>query len=72
MAYGIFALLVLVVCIYGFRFMLLVNKIAVVAATLLFLLGIFAFGGMFDASYRGHLPCRRATRCTGRRSSAPR
>lgn len=52
-AYGIFALLVLVVCIYGFRFMLLVNKIAVVAATALFLLGIVAFGGTFDASYPG-------------------
>ena len=52
-AYGIFALLVLVVCIYGFRFMLLVNKIAVVAATVLFLLGIFAFGGTFDPGYAG-------------------
>ena len=54
-AYGIFALLVLVVCIYGFRFMLLVNKIAVVAATLLFLAGIFAFGGTFDPGYPGTL-----------------
>src|SRR6476620_9520233 len=52
-AYGVFALLVLVVCIYGFRFMLLVNKIAVVAATLLFLAGIFAFGGTFDPGYPG-------------------
>jgi purine-cytosine permease-like protein len=41
-AYGIFALLVLVVCIYGFRFMLLVNKI-----------GIVAFAGTFDPSYPG-------------------
>ncbi|MDV3127970.1 cytosine permease [Mycobacterium sp. 21AC1] len=55
-AYGIFALLVLVVCIYGFRFMLLVNKVAVIAATLLFLAGIVAFGGMFDAGYAGTLP----------------
>jgi purine-cytosine permease-like protein len=54
-AYAIFALLVLVVCIYGFRFMLLVNKIAVVAATLLFLAGIFAFGGTFDPGYAGAL-----------------
>ncbi|WP_396923521.1 purine-cytosine permease family protein [Mycolicibacterium sp.] len=54
-AYGIFALLVLVVCIYGFRFMLLVNKIAVIAATLLFLAGIVAFGGMFDPGYSGTL-----------------
>jgi purine-cytosine permease-like protein len=52
-AYGIFALMVLVVCIYGFRFMLLVNKIAVIAATVLFLLGIFAFAGTFDPGYAG-------------------
>jgi purine-cytosine permease-like protein len=52
-AYAIFALLVLVVCIYGFRFMLLVNKIAVVAATVLFLLGIIAFAGTFDPGYAG-------------------
>jgi len=52
-AYGVFAVLVLVVCIYGFRFMLLVNKIAVVAATLLFLLGVFAFAGDFDPTYAG-------------------
>ncbi|MBO9524431.1 MAG: cytosine permease [Nocardioidaceae bacterium] len=52
-AYGVFALLVLVVCVYGFRFMLLVNKIAVAAATLLFLLGAFAFAGDFSASYGG-------------------
>ncbi|MCP9272412.1 purine-cytosine permease family protein [Mycolicibacterium arenosum] len=52
-AYGIFALLVLVVCIYGFRFMLLVNKIAVIAATLLFVLGVFAFSGTFDPGYAG-------------------
>ncbi|MDF0529076.1 cytosine permease [Tsukamurella sp. 8F] len=54
-AYGIFAVLVLVVCIYGFRFMLLVNKVAVVAATVLFLLGVFAFGSGFDAGYAGTL-----------------
>ncbi|MDL2425037.1 cytosine permease, partial [Pseudomonas sp. BAgro211] len=29
LAYGLFAVLVLIVCIYGFRFMLMVNKIAV-------------------------------------------
>ena len=43
LAYGLFAVLVLTVCIYGFRFMLLVNRIAVWAASLLFLLGLFAF-----------------------------
>ncbi|RCI67380.1 cytosine permease, partial [Pseudomonas aeruginosa] len=40
LAYGLFAVLVLTVCIYGFRFMLLVNRIAVWAASLLFLLGL--------------------------------
>ncbi|MFF0773468.1 purine-cytosine permease family protein [Nonomuraea wenchangensis] len=54
-AYGIFAALVLVVCVYGFRFMLFVNKIAVAAASLLFVLGIFAFAGDFDPSYPGTL-----------------
>ena len=53
LAYGLFAVLVLVVCIYGFRFMLLVNKVAVIAATLLFLLGIVAFAGDFDPGYAG-------------------
>jgi purine-cytosine permease-like protein len=55
-AYGIFAVLVLVVCVYGFRFMLFVNKIAVAAASLLFVLGVFAFAGDFDPSYPGTLP----------------
>lgn len=53
LAYGLFAVLVLVVCIYGFRFMLWVNKIAVWASSLLFLLGIVAFAGPFDAGYAG-------------------
>jgi purine-cytosine permease-like protein len=52
-AYAIFAGLVLVVCVYGFRFMLLVNKIAVVAASALFVLGAFAFAGDFDPGYAG-------------------
>ncbi|MFJ5987365.1 purine-cytosine permease family protein [Lentzea sp. NPDC092896] len=52
-AYAVFAGLVLVVCTYGFRFMLFVNKIAVVSATLLFLLGAVAFAGDFDPSYAG-------------------
>lgn len=51
--YGLFAVLVLAVCIYGFRFMLLVNKVAVVATTVLFVLGIVAFAGDFDAGYAG-------------------
>jgi len=52
-AYGLFAILVLTVCVYGFRFMLFVNKIAVAAASLLFVLGFFAFAGDFDAGYKG-------------------
>lgn len=54
-AYGLFAVLVLVVCIYGFRFMLWINKIAVFASSIMFLLGIFAFYGVFDPGYRGSL-----------------
>lgn len=52
-AYGLFAVLVLTVCIYGFRFLLWVNKVAVWSASLLFLLGIFAFAGPFDVNYAG-------------------
>jgi len=55
LAYGLFAVLVLTVCLYGFRFMLWVNKIAVVSASLLFLLGIPAFASGFDAAYAGSL-----------------
>lgn len=54
-AYGLFAALVLTVCIYGFRLMLWVNKIAVVAASALFIGGAFAFAGIFDPSYPGTL-----------------
>lgn len=53
LAYGLFAILVLTVCIYGFRFMLWVNKIAVWSASLLFLLGIFAFAEAFDFNFAG-------------------
>ncbi|SHM23400.1 purine-cytosine permease family protein [Cryptosporangium aurantiacum] len=52
-AYALFAGLVLVVCVYGFRFMLLVNKVAITGATALFVLGAIAFAGDFDASYPG-------------------
>ncbi|WP_437043894.1 purine-cytosine permease family protein [Streptomyces sp. enrichment culture] len=52
-AYALFAVLVLVVCVYGFRFMLFVNKIAVTSASVLFLLGAVAFAGDFDPSYAG-------------------
>ncbi|GAA4828469.1 purine-cytosine permease family protein [Saccharopolyspora rosea] len=52
-AYAVFAVLVLVVCLYGFRLMLLVNKIAVVAATLLFVVGLVAFAPSFDPAFPG-------------------
>ncbi|MFF3378905.1 purine-cytosine permease family protein [Streptomyces sp. NPDC002680] len=52
-AYALFAGLVLAVCVYGFRFMLFVNKIAVLSATVLFLVGAVAFAGDFDPSYAG-------------------
>lgn len=53
LAYGVFASAVLVVCIFGFKFMLLVNKIAVAAATPLFILGFIAFAPEFDAGFAG-------------------
>ncbi len=56
LAYGVFGALVLTVCVYGFRFMLFVNKIAVVAASTLFVLGFFAFVGDFDPGYQGSFP----------------
>ncbi|MFJ4623892.1 purine-cytosine permease family protein [Streptomyces sp. NPDC088812] len=56
LAYGVFAVLVLVVCVYGFRFMLFVNKIAVIAASALFVLGFIAFAGDFDFGYQGAFP----------------
>lgn len=52
-AYGIFGILVLIVCIFGFRFMLLVNKIAVTAATLLFIVGFIAFWGDLNLDFVG-------------------
>jgi purine-cytosine permease-like protein len=52
-AYSLFIVSVLVVCIYGFRLMLLVNKIAVVAASALFLTGLYAFWPSFDSGFPG-------------------
>jgi purine-cytosine permease-like protein len=53
LAYGVFALSVLLVCIYGFKLMLLVNKVAVVASSLLFLIGLYAFWSSFDPNFAG-------------------
>ncbi|MDH6706586.1 purine-cytosine permease-like protein [Kitasatospora sp. MAA19] len=52
-AYGVIAIAVLIVCIYGYQFMLLINKIAVVAGSAIMLLGVVAFGGSFHASFAG-------------------
>ncbi|GAA1465895.1 cytosine permease [Nocardiopsis exhalans] len=52
-AYGVIAVAVFVVCVYGYQFMLLINKVAVVAGSALMLLGLFAYGGSFDPSFAG-------------------
>jgi purine-cytosine permease-like protein len=67
-AYGFFAVVVLVICLYGFRFMLAVNKVAVIAATVLYIVGAIAYAPDFSASF-GAAP--RAAR-SPRRSSARR
>ncbi len=54
-AYLLFSILVLTVCVYGFRFMLWVNKIAVWSASLMFVVGGFAFAKAFDPNYSGWL-----------------
>lgn len=53
LSYAVFAISVLIICIYGFRLMLLSNKLAVVTNTLLFIVGIGAFWGAFDSRYPG-------------------
>jgi purine-cytosine permease-like protein len=52
-AYLLIAVLTLVICIYGYRFMVLVNKIAVIACTSLMVLGVLAYGGSFDPGFAG-------------------
>ncbi|RKS08962.1 purine-cytosine permease-like protein [Nocardiopsis sp. Huas11] len=52
-AYGVIALAVFAVCVYGYQFMLLINKVAVVAGSALMLLGAVAYGGSFDPSFAG-------------------
>lgn len=49
--YAIIGAIVVVVVVYGYQFMLLVNKTAVIANTAMFLLAIVAFAGVFDPSY---------------------
>ncbi len=53
LAYAGFALAVLAVSTYGFRLMLWVNKIAVLASTSLFILGFIVFYPNFDGHFVG-------------------
>jgi purine-cytosine permease-like protein len=52
-AYGVMALLVLVVCIYGYQFMLWINKIAITGASIVLVIGFIAFSGKINFSYAG-------------------
>ena len=51
--YGVVGFIVIIVVVYGYQFMLLVNKTAVIANTILMLLAIVAFAGVFDSGYAG-------------------
>jgi purine-cytosine permease-like protein len=52
-SYALFVASVMAVCVYGFRMMLLVNKVAVVASSGLFLIGFYVFWGRFDSGFPG-------------------
>ena len=49
--YGLIGAIVIVVVVFGYQFMLLVNKTAVIANTILMLVGVIAFANVFDPSY---------------------
>ncbi|WP_433363692.1 purine-cytosine permease family protein [Actinoplanes sp. CA-142083] len=49
--YAVLGAIVIVVVIYGYAFMLLVNKVVVVGNTLLILLGALAYSGKLDLGY---------------------
>ncbi|CAB4627433.1 unannotated protein [freshwater metagenome] len=51
--YGLIGAIVIIVVVFGYQFMLLVNKTAVIANSILMLLAVVAFAGVFDASYAG-------------------
>jgi len=51
--YAVIGLIVIVVVVYGYQFMLLVNRVAVWLNTALMLIAVFAFSGMFQADYAG-------------------
>jgi purine-cytosine permease-like protein len=49
--YAVLGALVVVVVIYGYQFMLLVNKVVVLANTVVMLLGVVAYATLFDVGY---------------------
>jgi purine-cytosine permease-like protein len=51
--YGLIGLIVIIVVVYGYQFMLFINRIAVWANSVLMLLAIIAFAGVFDPAYAG-------------------
>jgi purine-cytosine permease-like protein len=51
--YALLGIIVIVVVVFGYQFMLLVNRVAVWANSILMLLAIVAFAGVFDPSYAG-------------------
>lgn len=51
LVYAVLGALVIVVVIYGYQFMLLVNKVVVIGNTVLMLLGILAYAARFDPGY---------------------
>ncbi|MEY4349803.1 MAG: hypothetical protein RL719_1100 [Actinomycetota bacterium] len=51
--YALIGLIVVVVVVYGYQFMLFVNRIAVWLNTALMLLAVFAFSSMFDPNFAG-------------------
>jgi hypothetical protein len=59
------------VVVYGYLFMLLVNKVVVIGNTVLILLSVVAYAGTFDFGYDpGAMPTRSAP--SGRRSCSRR
>lgn len=61
LAYGVMALLVLIVCIYGYQFMLWINKIAITGASIILVLGFVAFSGQVNWSFAGAFPSSSTT-----------
>ena len=49
--YAVLGAIVIVVVVYGFQFMLLVNKVVVIGNTVLILLAVVAYASVFDPSF---------------------